>query len=59
MDPAKAQTVLLHEGMGYELSEIAVLTGVSIAAAQSRLVRGRKELQAKLTSAETSRGEGS
>lgn len=58
MDPAKAQTVLLHEGMGYELSEIAVLTGVSIAAAQSRLVRGRKELHAKLSSAETSRGEG-
>jgi RNA polymerase sigma-70 factor (ECF subfamily) len=58
MDPAKAQTVLLHEGMGYELSEIAVLTGVSIAAAQSRLVRGRKELQSKLLSAETSRGEG-
>jgi RNA polymerase sigma-70 factor (ECF subfamily) len=46
--PEKAETILLHDVFGHDLSEIAVLTGVSVAAAQSRLVRGRKELFAKL-----------
>jgi RNA polymerase sigma factor (sigma-70 family) len=44
MDASQAETVLLHDVHGHELSEIAVLTRVSVAAAQSRLVRGRKEL---------------
>jgi len=44
MDAAQAQTVLLHDVHGHELSEIALITRVSVAAAQSRLVRGRKEL---------------
>jgi len=44
MDAAQAETVLLHDVHGHELSEIAVITRVSLAAAQSRLVRGRKEL---------------
>ena len=48
MSPEKAETVLLHEVFGYELAEIAVLTGASVSAVQSRLVRGRKELQARL-----------
>jgi len=48
LSPEKAQTMLLHDVFGHDLSEIAVLTGVSVAAAQSRLVRGRKELFAKL-----------
>jgi RNA polymerase sigma-70 factor (ECF subfamily) len=48
MVPEKAQTILLHDVFGYELAEIAVLTGASVAAVQSRLVRGRKELQSKL-----------
>jgi RNA polymerase sigma-70 factor (ECF subfamily) len=43
MDSAYAETVLLHDVYGHELSEIAILMGVSVAAAQSRLVRGRKE----------------
>jgi DNA-directed RNA polymerase specialized sigma24 family protein len=34
--------------MGHPLAEIAQLTGSSIAAAQSRLVRGRKELMRRL-----------
>jgi len=44
LDEAQAETVLLHDVCGHELSEIAILMGVSVAAAQSRLVRGRKEL---------------
>jgi RNA polymerase sigma-70 factor (ECF subfamily) len=48
LDPAKAWTVLLHDAWGYDLREIAEITDASIAAAQSRLVRGRAELQARL-----------
>jgi RNA polymerase sigma-70 factor (ECF subfamily) len=48
MSPERAETLLLHDMLGKELSEIAVLTGVSIAAAQSRLVRGRHELLERL-----------
>ena len=44
IDPVKAQTLFLHDVLGHELAEVAVLTGVSLAAAQSRLVRGRREL---------------
>ncbi|HYQ27031.1 MAG TPA: RNA polymerase sigma factor [Polyangiaceae bacterium] len=44
MDAAQAETVLLHDVHGHELTEIALIMGVSVAAAQSRLVRGRKEL---------------
>lgn len=49
MDPAKAATVLLHDVLGHDLAEIAVLTGASVAAAQSRLVRGRRELRRRMT----------
>lgn len=44
MGDEQAAALVLHDVLGHELSEIAVLTGVSVAAAQSRLVRGRKEL---------------
>ena len=47
MDSDRVTTLLLH-AMGYELTEIAVLTSVSVAAAQSRLSRGRRELRARL-----------
>jgi RNA polymerase sigma-70 factor (ECF subfamily) len=49
MDWGRATTLFLHDVLGHELAEIAVLTGVSVAAAQSRLVRGRKELQERLS----------
>jgi RNA polymerase sigma-70 factor (ECF subfamily) len=49
MSAEKAETILLHEVFGYELSEISVLTGASVSAVQSRLVRGRKELQMRLS----------
>jgi RNA polymerase sigma-70 factor, ECF subfamily len=44
MKPEQSLTVVLHDLLGHELAEIADFTGVSAAAAQSRLVRGRKEL---------------
>lgn len=45
MDQTKAMALLLHDALGHDLAEVAVLTGCSVAAAQSRLVRGRRELQ--------------
>jgi RNA polymerase sigma-70 factor (ECF subfamily) len=48
MDPAKANTLFLHDVLGHDLAEIAVLTGASVAAAQSRLVRARRELRERV-----------
>jgi RNA polymerase sigma-70 factor (ECF subfamily) len=51
--PATAQVIVLHEVMGCGLAEVAVLTGLSISAAQSRLVRGREELKRRLGASRT------
>lgn len=48
MSSGRAEALLLHDVLGHDLAEIAALTGVSIAAAQSRLVRGRHELMERL-----------
>lgn len=48
MSADRATTVFLHDALGHDLAEIAALSGISMAAAQSRLFRGRKELQARL-----------
>lgn len=48
MNPRRAQAVLLHDVEGYDLAEVAAMTEVTITAAQSRLVRGRKELLRRL-----------
>ena len=48
MDPVKAYTVLLHDVLGHDLREISEITEASVAAAQSRLVRGRAELHARI-----------
>jgi RNA polymerase sigma-70 factor (ECF subfamily) len=48
VSPEKAETVVLFEVLGRDLPEVAELTGVSVAAAQSRLVRGRKEISTHL-----------
>lgn len=50
IDPVKAETLFLHDVLGHSLSEIAVMMNVSVAAAQSRLVRGRRELEERLES---------
>jgi len=54
MKPALAEAIFLHDALGHDLAEIALMTGTSVAAAQSRLVRGRKELFRRLDRAERS-----
>lgn len=46
--PARAEAVLLHDAFGYDLAEVAALTSSSEAAVQSRLSRGRRDLQERL-----------
>jgi RNA polymerase sigma factor (sigma-70 family) len=40
--PHKANVVFLHDILGHQLDEVASILSISVAAAQSRLVRGRR-----------------
>lgn len=44
MNPDHVRAVVLYDVLGHSLSEMAAVLGISEAAAQSRLSRGRKEL---------------
>jgi len=48
MNHDRALVLVLHDVLGHDLAEIAAMLEVSVAAAQSRLVRGRKEFHARV-----------
>jgi RNA polymerase sigma-70 factor (ECF subfamily) len=48
MSSKLSETLLLHDVLGYELKETANLAGISLSAARSRLVRGRRDLLRRL-----------
>lgn len=48
MKPEQAEALFLCDVLNHKLAEVALLTHVSVAAATSRLVRGRRELHKRL-----------
>jgi RNA polymerase sigma-70 factor (ECF subfamily) len=48
LDEEKATAWVLHDVYGHDMREIATITGVSEAAAQTRVSRGRRELHERL-----------
>jgi len=43
MNPDRAMVLVLHDVLGHELAEIATMLDISVSAAQSRLVRARRD----------------
>lgn len=58
MSLERAETLVLHDVLGHDLASIATMTGASVAAAQSRLVRARRELAERMGEDPQSEGEG-
>lgn len=48
MDSGRAWAFLLHDVYGYDLKEVSQITGTSLSAAQSRLIRGRREIHERI-----------
>jgi len=57
MKPEQAEAVFLHDVLGHQLAEVALILRVSIAAATSRLVRGRRELYRRIDEDSKIKGE--
>ena len=48
ISPERAWAFLFHDVYGYSLEEIAKMTGTTVAAIQSRLARGRREMHQRI-----------
>ena len=48
LNQSRVQVFVLHDVHGFELKEIADILGITVANAQSRLVRGRGDVHAAL-----------
>jgi RNA polymerase sigma-70 factor (ECF subfamily) len=51
MNAAQVEALLLHDVLGHDLGEIALMLRISVPAAQSRVFRGRRELRKRLEKA--------
>jgi RNA polymerase sigma-70 factor (ECF subfamily) len=59
MKRGTAMVLLLHDVLGHELAEIAAMLQMSISAAQSRLVRGRRDFLQRMRAGDAAQEEGS